>query len=462
MECPSCAAPVAPFDARCPSCDAPLDARADPSALDGLEQDEAPTREYPTDAYASSLFGGDALILGDLGVDFQTYHGDTGAHVLPASRPAVLAEVEEEAEAFLDAATGSVERVILPAPVYIDEVTAALLRPDAIPSATGLVSTAITPIEEHILRHIDGQRPVARIRELTALDDADLRIALAMLSDRKLVRLVGIARVTPRRTPAQADAAGGDAPPLAEVDGPTDFEVDVVEGPLDSPRPISLPSMEALAEPGDGLTDLGIGSPFDEPDAAVVEDRAPLTIVSDEGPSTGPPSSGAPPEALLPRAPAPRARAPAPPRRPTSTPARATAEAPPGRHVRPAMTRGPVRRAVLPVDKPREVALYEQAAAREARGDSEGAIALLRRALEVSPDAAPIHNRLGVLLAVRCKRYREAVDHLLRAVEIDPDNGTFQSNLSKVMARMSSEGTAVQGSGRVADAVARFLTRKLF
>jgi hypothetical protein len=70
-----------------------------------------------------------------------------------------------------------------------------------------------------------------------------------------------------------------------------------------------------------------------------------------------------------------------------------------------------------------------------------------------------VHNRLGVLLATRRKEYQRATDHLIRAVELDPENAVFRNNLGKVL---GLEDAGVDGSGasdKLKGIVARFKKR---
>ncbi len=88
--------------------------------------------------------------------------------------------------------------------------------------------------------------------------------------------------------------------------------------------------------------------------------------------------------------------------------------------------------------QPRELQLFEQASEAEGRGDYERAAKLLREALTIKPDAAALHNRLGVVLAIRLKKHEEALNHLKRAIELEPGSIVYMNNFSKVTGLLES------------------------
>jgi hypothetical protein len=65
-------------------------------------------------------------------------------------------------------------------------------RPDAVLGMRGPAPLDASPFELHVAGLVDGVRPVARIKKKSGLSSSDLRIALGMLRDRNLLRLVGI------------------------------------------------------------------------------------------------------------------------------------------------------------------------------------------------------------------------------------------------------------------------------
>lgn len=90
--------------------------------------------------------------------------------------------------------------------------------------------------------------------------------------------------------------------------------------------------------------------------------------------------------------------------------------------------------------KPREVVLFEEAQAAEAKGKHEDAVKLLEQALELQPKNAQLWNRLGVVLATRLKAYDRALRAVQRAMDLEPDNAAFMNNLGKIMTWQEESG----------------------
>lgn len=104
-------------------------------------------------------------------------------------------------------------------PVTLDEGESReiMLRADAVLALTGPVPADIGAFEQHVAALIDGVRPVARIRTKSGVSSADLRIALASLCDRHLLRLAGIVvetAVTIKETQRTRDGETGSRPDL--------------------------------------------------------------------------------------------------------------------------------------------------------------------------------------------------------------------------------------------------------
>jgi tetratricopeptide (TPR) repeat protein len=85
--------------------------------------------------------------------------------------------------------------------------------------------------------------------------------------------------------------------------------------------------------------------------------------------------------------------------------------------------------------------LFAEAQRAEDAGDFLRAIELLRQAIGKNARAAELHNRLGVILAARMGDHTGASSALMRAVELEPHNMVYRSNLGKVF--KMSEGKAV-------------------
>lgn len=79
-------------------------------------------------------------------------------------------------------------------PATLDEADKreTMFRPEAVLALTTALPADIGPFEAHVAGFIDGMRPVARIRSKSGVSSADLRIALAQLCDRHLLRLAGL------------------------------------------------------------------------------------------------------------------------------------------------------------------------------------------------------------------------------------------------------------------------------
>ena len=102
--------------------------------------------------------------------------------------------------------------------------------------------------------------------------------------------------------------------------------------------------------------------------------------------------------------------------------------------------------------------LFSEAQRAEDAGDFLRAIGLLRQAIGKNAGAAELHNRLGVILATRLGDHTGASSSLMRAVELEPRNMVYRSNLGKVF--KMSEGKAVgaliaDGASQVPTATAK-------
>lgn len=91
-------------------------------------------------------------------------------------------------------------------------------------------------------------------------------------------------------------------------------------------------------------------------------------------------------------------------------------------------------------EKPREVILYEEAQVLEQDGEFDGAISLLKQGIDINPNIAAFHNRLGVLLAIRKHRYDEAAGYVKRAMELEPDNMHYRNNYGKIVQKARVKG----------------------
>jgi hypothetical protein len=104
-------------------------------------------------------------------------------------------------------------------PVTIEESESReiMFRANAVLALTGPVPADVGAFEQHVASLIDGVRPVARIRSKSGVSSADLRIALASLCDRHLLRLAGIvieSAVTVKESVRPPDGETGSRPDL--------------------------------------------------------------------------------------------------------------------------------------------------------------------------------------------------------------------------------------------------------
>ena len=467
MRCEKCGLENASDVVICQRCDHILD-------LSFLGDDITNRAPPPVD---DAAFGGDALILGELGDEISSF-------------------VSEETGGFLVADTAELTRAVVPAPVYIDAATEVLLEEDAVLELiTGGIRTFdLTPFEQHISSFIDGQRPVARVAKLSGLSTNDVRIALALLADRQMLRRVGHAE----RSVVETDP----------LDAPTvdDMRLPGCPEPAASPlgeHPAMQESLSQLQEPTDSLnpfeaapaTTLDV-TPADAPpsphaNAFANEPNALDPAATEILPAPGEAVATAPLTALptpLPTevlavpavAPAPTQQAPSPPPEPQQQQATLEPDAlvqlihadlESGNRARARMYMK-LGRNTFPDDERfvaleqhlggggssatpeaggkerKEVALFQEANAAEAQGDYEGAVRLLREAIALNPNAPALHNRLGVILSTRLRRYDEATSALFRAVELDSDNPTFKNNLGKVLSRASEGAAKSRSAGR--------------
>jgi hypothetical protein len=164
--CPSCKRRVSSSDVVCPHCRHALD----PSVVAPNDNDASIVDD---DVFGSSKgqrdlsFGDDAVIFGDGVGDY---------------------------DAFDAVDTGFVQKELTNARIFVGGAAQNLLRADAIPERVPESSpdaADLTPYEVHVLQFVNGKRPVGRIRRKSGMEDPDVKLALAMLADKRLIRLIG-------------------------------------------------------------------------------------------------------------------------------------------------------------------------------------------------------------------------------------------------------------------------------
>lgn len=319
-------------------------------------------------------FGGDAVIVGDVGAAFHSFHGESQGP----------APVEGLSPAPVDS---GVNRQVVPAPLYVDASTAQMIAPDAVVRLSKDADLEnVSPFERHVAGFINGDRPVARVGEHAQVGEDDLRIAMAMLADRGALELVGFAREAGDDSPLDGAALGIE---LVPVEDAGDAEAAPASRVGSAAAADEAPAIQVLPLPG--------------------ADLPPLTPRRDGAARAAPKAAAGASDA-----------SPAPPPPGASAVANEAAE------------NAELSEAEL-ARLPKDVRLYRQAMEKEQFGDYDTAIRMLRHALHVNPRAASVLNLLGVILATRRKEYKEAIDLLLKACELEPLNAAYKRNLEKVM-----------------------------
>ena len=75
---------------------------------------------------------------------------------------------------------------------------------------------------------------------------------------------------------------------------------------------------------------------------------------------------------------------------------------------------------------------FHHAVGRYQSGDMMGALELMTTAVQLAPDNALYHDQLATLLAINPRRRKEAETHLLRAIELEPQNPEWHINLASL------------------------------
>ena len=400
--CPKCGAEVEQRAVICPQCDYIV--RID--FLDDGALERGTTHEHA----AGPSSGSDAVLLGDL---------DEEVALLWSDAPAT----------FLTADSRELDGEIAKAPVYVSLRLQELMRPDAVLAPAPDIDArkgTLSPFELHVLSLLDG-RPLARLH--TGLGGDELRAALGMLADKRAVVLVRLdehatlqdddpAITAPRTDPMPA---GGE--PTQEAPWHGSLGADALPPPANTepdpaPAPASSTSTGAHPEVDPLMTT-----------ATTTTTTQPLLVVR---PAMKARAAGFHVLAVAELERGNRARA--------SVYAKlaATDEPEEARH----RDLG-ARIAAAPAGAPAAggaAALVADADAAERAGNHERALLLLKKAVKASPSSASAHNRLGILLAVRFRRFTQAAVALIRAVELDPHNSAFKNNLGKLIALAEERG----------------------
>jgi tetratricopeptide (TPR) repeat protein len=84
----------------------------------------------------------------------------------------------------------------------------------------------------------------------------------------------------------------------------------------------------------------------------------------------------------------------------------------------------------IAIDKDKDSYYFELGALLERTGEFERAINNIKRSIELNPMHSNAHNFLGYIYAMQGKSLDTALDHLNKALSIQPKNGYFLDSLS--------------------------------
>lgn len=300
------------------------------------------------------------------------------------------------------------------ATVVMDEFT--------VPRLVAGMDLALTPLNEFeamVASFVDGANNVPQIAAAAEISKVEAMAVFTSLAERRVVEL--------RRT----------EPPRA------------APRPPPPPEP-KLPDLAALARTQPGLPDEPPPEPPPEP--ATQAQREPDTLP----PNTLPAASPTPPVDLASLFPADLEPPPAPPPRRTPPPSQAT----PATGTIP--SRFGARSAPAPVPKPKPAqiqapspygqapkaeSVLERAISLERRGEVEGAIHILKRAITQVKDPAALCNKLALILVNQRKDFRQAEELLNKAIELEPENAVYQQNLFKIVGMAAERRESGGGKG---------------
>ncbi len=409
VHCPKCGLENAPDAVICPGCDFILDV----SFLgdDFLNQ----TTAVGEDDKADGGFGGEAYIVGSI------------------QRPEGIDSFMSEATgSFLTAETGEIRRIVLPTTVYVDRSTQIMLEPNAvlrIKPGTDLQRLQLSPFEMHVVQFVDGERPVARIRKRANLSMSDTKIALAMIVDRGVLQLVGNVTAVDLGDDLGASEEGEPLEPPA-FEGPTPQDE---APPPTAPAPVAPVAPTVRAAPAPVALLPGSAISVLRPSDAVAPSIVPMVVDDEADIGRKRAALGLYELALADLRAGKKTRA--------YMYAKQARDAYPDSTEISALLADWANAEKFAVQQTADHKLFMQAVEAEDRGEYAQAIHLMREAIAINPAAAELHNRIGVIMATRLADYSSASNALMRAVELEPKNLVYRSNLGKVF--KMSEGKRV-------------------
>lgn len=371
----------------------------------------------------------DAVILGDA--------GDIAGSLL-IEQPS--ADVDDD---FLTSSTGAGHRLLVPVQVYIGRDIAEALTPEVvlrIKDGVDVNWVPLSPFERHVVREIDGTRPIARLQARLQLPGDELKLALALLLDKGVVAPVGVALKSKNK------AAVG---PAHDPD-----ETMQVPPRLVTPAPLRPPAPPPALDRGD-VGDDDHTAPAPAASSPVRGARSLLASMFDEHPVAAPGpareasslamqrtrvAKGDRLQAARLHAGSVQASAEGDAARAWQLAVLATAADPDHPRSKDALERWSDAVAAAPMAL--DARCYAQAVRKESLGDVQGALGLLRQAVVANDRNAAAWNRLGLMLIAVEKDLDAAALAFERAVALSPDDVSFRNNLGKVVDAAAQRGLA--------------------
>ena len=152
----------------------------------------------------TQFLGGDIL---DEEHQLRPGQGGVDAAVFNLADAVILGNIGDDTSSFETLDSGfHLKNDLGAARLYVSGRSQAVMSPDAVIATIDKGEhVRLTPFEKHVLRFIDGKRPVEAIRRQAGLDEAEVKTALANLADKGVVKVVG-------RALADVDFDGETAP----------------------------------------------------------------------------------------------------------------------------------------------------------------------------------------------------------------------------------------------------------
>jgi len=268
-----------------------------------------------------------------------------------------------------------------------------------IPRLMAGMNLALTPLHEFeamVCSFVDGASSVPQIATAAEISKVEAMAVFTSLAQRRIVELR-------RHEPPPPEPEPEPAPEL-EPEPPT-------------PPPTPPPSEPRHAAPPPPLADFS----------------APRPALSRPPPVVTPARTTLPPRAT----PAP------PPPLPSNRPPPAASSRP-----KPSQLQAPSQQAAVP----KAESVLERAISLERRGEVDGAIHVLKRAIAQVKEPAALCNKLALILVNQRRDFHQAEELLNKAIELEPDNAVYQQNLFKVVGlaaerRENRSSTPSKGGG---------------